>query len=204
MAETKQGTVVQKIALLRNAVNYLQKKKHEGAVQYAYTSSSQVLGSIRAEMEKLSLIVTSAVNEAKLTPFVTKNGAPQFITELWMTMTWVDTESGETLAIPWYAQGVDNAEKGPGKALTYAEKYFVLKQLNIPTDKDDPDAFQEANQTTEQKQSLKANLLAELKMTADAERVKAIWSGNPSLKADEEFIEAVRAANVRLNPKPAK
>ncbi|MNP04955.1 ERF superfamily protein [compost metagenome] len=44
---------------------------------------------------------------------------------------------------PWYSQGVDIAgEKGVGKALTYGEKYFILKFFNIPTDKDDPDTFQ--------------------------------------------------------------
>jgi hypothetical protein len=44
----------------------------------------------------------------------------------------------------WYGQGVDIAgEKGVGKAMTYAEKYFMLKFFNIPTDKDDPDSFQD-------------------------------------------------------------
>ena len=37
---------------------------------------------------------------------------------------------------------MDDGEKGVGKALTYAEKYFMLKFFNIPTDKDDPDSFQ--------------------------------------------------------------
>jgi len=198
MAEEKKSNLVQKIAALRDAVDYLQKKKHEGAVQYAYTSSSQVLASIRAEMKKLKLIITSTVTEAKVTPFVTKNGSPQFLTELSMTMCWVDTESGEELALPWYAQGVDNAEKGPGKAMTYAEKYFVLKQLNIPTDKDDPDAHQQAYQTEEEKVSLKADLISELGMTTDVERVKTIWASNPALKQDAEFIDAVKKANTRI------
>ena len=58
-----------------------------------------------------------------------------------MEMEWVDTESGETLSVPWYAQGVDLAgEKGVGKALTYAEKYFLLKFFHVPTKKDDPDS----------------------------------------------------------------
>jgi hypothetical protein len=62
-----------------------------------------------------------------------------------MTMTWVNADKpDEVIECPWYGQGVDIAgEKGVGKALTYAEKYFILKQFNIATDKDDPDAFQE-------------------------------------------------------------
>ena len=55
-------------------------------------------------------------------------------------MTWHDVESGERMEVPWYAQGVDLAgEKGVGKALTYAEKYFLLKFFHVPTKKDDPD-----------------------------------------------------------------
>jgi len=204
MAEKTSGNLVKKIAQLKEAVAYLQKKKHEGAVQYAYTSSSQVLGSIRAEMQKLGLIITTSVTQAVVTPFTTKNGAPQFLTELWMTMTWVDTESGEELALPWYAQGVDNAEKGPGKAMTYGEKYFVLKQLNIATDKDDPDAYQQTYQSDEEKSSLKSDLITELGMTVDFNRVKEIWSKNPSLKDDQEFKDAVAKANQRLNAQPSK
>jgi hypothetical protein len=36
--------------------------------------------------------------------------------------------------------------------MTYAEKYFILKQLNIATDKDDPDAY-EAKQERKKDQS---------------------------------------------------
>jgi len=159
------------------------------------------LSSVREEMKKLGLIITSQVDKAEVTPFVTKNGAPQFLTQMWFTMTWVDTDTGESLALPWYAQGVDNAEKGPGKSMTYGEKYFILKQLNIPTDRDDPDAHQSNYATEEQKQSLKQQLIAELGMTTDMNRVKEIWTGNAHLKTDEEFKDAVAGANRRLTPK---
>ena len=70
----------------------------------------------------------------------TKSGTTRYMTELWQTMVWRDVDSGEELAVPWYAQGVDLAgEKGVGKAFTYAEKYFFLKFFHVPTKKDDPD-----------------------------------------------------------------
>lgn len=46
--------------------------------------------------------------------------------------------------------------------------------------------------------SLKADLIAELGMTASMDRVKAIWAGNPALKQDAEFADAVKKANHRL------
>jgi hypothetical protein len=60
------------------------------------------------------------------------------------------------------------------------------------------------NQEKEGAASLKEDLIAELGMTTDLERVKAIWTGNPSLKTDPEYADAVKKANNRLNPQPAK
>lgn len=80
-----------------------------------------------------------------------------YFTELEIDFTWVNAEKPEeTITCHWYGQGVDTAgEKGVGKALTYAEKYFMLKFFNIPTDKDDPDSFQEKQDKTEPAKAIK-------------------------------------------------
>lgn len=49
--------------------------------------------------------------------------------------------------------------------------------------------------------TLKAELVSELAITTDLERVKTIWSSNPELKTDVGFKEAVKKANNRLAPK---
>ena len=65
------------------------------------------------------------------------------MTVIKMRFTWINAENPEEQIVTlWEGQGVDNGEKGIGKAATYAEKYFILKTFNIPTDKDDPDAYQ--------------------------------------------------------------
>lgn len=38
-----------------------------------------------------------------------------------------------------YGDGVDVGDKAPGKAMTYADKYALLKAYKIPTTNDDPD-----------------------------------------------------------------
>jgi hypothetical protein len=66
--------------------------------------------------------------------------------------------------MPFYAQGVDIAgEKGVGKALTYGEKYFLLKTFNIATDKDDPDAFQEKAESYRKPDPITTKEFGELK-----------------------------------------
>ncbi|MGF6951912.1 hypothetical protein QF028_004417 [Neobacillus sp. B4I6] len=144
--------IYQKLVEVRKAVPYL-KKEAEGK-QYKYTGSSQVLASVRAKMDELGLLLIPRITGKEISESqiefkdtsgnVTKRTTTYF-TELIMTMTWVNADKpDETIECPWYGQGVDIAgEKGVGKALTYAEKYFILKQFNIATDKDDPDAFQE-------------------------------------------------------------
>lgn len=146
--------IFEKLVEVRKAVEYLQKEAN--GPQFKYVSSSQVLGSLRTKMNELGLLLIPRVTghfvrESMVEQFGKDDNIHPFkrtttyFTELDMTMTWVNAEKpAETIECPWYGQGVDIAgEKGVGKALTYAEKYFLLKQFNIPTDKDDPDSFQE-------------------------------------------------------------
>jgi hypothetical protein len=134
--------IYQKLIEVRKVVPYL--KKESQGHQYQYTGSSQVLGAVRLKLDELGLLLIPQVLNAKVTSEANSKGQVNYFTELTMNMTWVNAENPEEqINVPWYAQGIDTAgEKGVGKALTYAEKYFLLKQFNIATDKDDPDAFQ--------------------------------------------------------------
>ena len=144
--------IYEKLIEVRKEVPYL--KKENKGTQYNYVSSSQVLANCKAKMDELKLLLIPTVTGHKVSEstveFYDKEGhvnkrTTTYFTELDLSMTWVNAEDPkETISCPWYGQGVDIAgEKGVGKALTYAEKYFMLKFFNIPTDKDDPDAFQQ-------------------------------------------------------------
>jgi hypothetical protein len=144
--------IYQKLIEVRKAVPYLQ-KENQGA-QYNYVSSSQALASLKVKMDDLQILLIPRVTGHKVSESAIESKNEKtgdvfkrtttYFTELDMTMTWVNAEDPkETIECPWYGQGVDIAgEKGVGKALTYSEKYFMLKFFNIPTDKDDPDSFQ--------------------------------------------------------------
>lgn len=148
-----QLNIYQKLIEVRKSVPYLQ--KDTTGPQYQYVGSSQVLASLKAKMDELGLLLIPKVVSHNVTEsvieFIEKYGNSEkpkrtitYFTELDMVMMWVNAEKPEeVIECPWYGQGVDTAgEKGVGKALTYAEKYFMLKFFNIPTDKDDPDSFQ--------------------------------------------------------------
>lgn len=135
--------IYEKLNEIHKAVGYIQ--KGQDGKQYKYVGSSDVLAAVRQHMNEQKLILLPAIENATVKEYETKTGTLQIFTELTMTMTWVNTEKPEEkVELPWYAQGMDLAgEKGVGKALTYGEKYFLLKFFNIATDKDDPDAFQD-------------------------------------------------------------
>jgi len=202
MAETKPTkaglkALTTKLLEVRKSVDYLQKSA--SGSQFKYTSSSQVLSAVREKMNELGLVLVASIVNTQLHSTLNKKDVMVHFTELWMTMTWVDTDTGETIEIPWYGQGVDLAgEKGVGKALTYAEKYFILKQFNIPTDKDDPDAFQEKNAVPVAVEEVIKQALKELEGAKTKEEVTALWNKYPKLKKEQEFIDAVKEAGTKF------
>jgi len=133
----------QKLLNVRRSVPFL--SKDESGPQYSYLSAAAVLAGLRAAMDEQGLLLIPRVIGKELREYSSDKGTQVFFTELKMHFTWVNVDKPtEMIKCPWYTQGIDYAsERGVGKALTYAEKYFLLKFFNIPTEKsDDPDASQ--------------------------------------------------------------
>lgn len=167
--------IYQKLLEVRKAIPYLQKESQ--GHQYQYVGSSQVLAAVRQKLDELGLYLETRVKSHNVREetveskdkYDNQKKTTTYFTELDIEYTWVNVEKpDEKITIPFYGQGVDKAgEKGVGKALTYAEKYFMLKQFNIATDQDDPDRFQEKSEsyrapepiTSEQAESIKTKAL---------------------------------------------
>ncbi len=133
--------IYEKLIEVRKSVPYL--KKDAKGYEFQYVSSSQVLGVLKDKMDKYGLLLIPQVVAKSVSDHTTKKGGHNYFTEMEMTYIWINAEKPEeVIECPWYGQGLDAGEKGVGKAYTYAEKYFMLKFFNIPTDKDDPDIFQ--------------------------------------------------------------
>ncbi|WP_051302488.1 ERF family protein [Salibacterium aidingense] len=163
MSNEKQiENIFQKLLRVRKAIPYIQKQAQGD--QYQYATSSQVLALVREQLDEVGLILLTN-NTGKEVNFLNNNA---ILTELHMEYVWVNADNPEeTVTVPFYAQGMDyGTEKGVGKALTYGEKNFLLKQFNIPTDELDPDAFQSQTSTPTYISSNQAkelnNMVAEL------------------------------------------
>lgn len=139
-------SLFQKLVEIQKSVRALGKNENagSGASAYRYVSGSKVLDVIRPKMDDLGVLLVQQVDsiENQRIDYKTKQGEKsELLSNVMMTFTWIDAESGEKLAVPFGANGMNNWDKGLGSALTYAERYFLLKFFHIATDEDDVDAL---------------------------------------------------------------
>lgn len=126
---------------------------------YSYVSGSQVLHRIRSKMIEHNLLLVPSTSEEnykqiEVTRFNKKANreitVTEFVVEMKLKYTWINADKPEEkMEVPFYSVGQqDDVSKAHGTALTYAERYFLMKFFNIPTDEDDADAKQKREQYT--------------------------------------------------------
>lgn len=165
------ATLYKKLLALQQAVVGLTKDKKGNS--YDYVSGDKILGIVRPQMDKLGLLLTVDVLRAEYArqDYQTKNGAKsEMFCTLELKFTWIDTDSGETLSNQWASSGMNGFDKSLGSALTYGERYFLLKFLHIATDKDDVDAPKSA----EEEMNL-AQIIAQINGFTTQEQMNWAW-----------------------------
>ena len=114
-----------------------------GGFGYKYVSGSKVLEAIKPLMVANGLLLKQEIVrvEVQRVDYKTSKGIEksEHLFNVWQKFTWVDVDTGEMDVNEFFASGMNDWEKGLGSALTYAERYFLLKYFHIPTDEDDID-----------------------------------------------------------------
>lgn len=176
--------IYKKLLDIQTRIEGLTKDANGNAGQYV--SGNKILGFIRPMMNKAGLLLTMDVDEANYQPFETqtKNGIKKdMFCDLKLTFTWIDTTDNEQLKVKWAGTGANGADKSIGSALTYAERYFLLKQFHIPTDKDDVDAIKSPEQEMNDQQAIDyINRLASVdELNAAWNQYEPFWKGNKDI-----------------------
>lgn len=220
--ETKTPNIYQKLLTIQKKVMGL--SKDAKSFGYGYVTGAKALEHIKPLMNELGLIlkqeVTGFTNERQ--DYATKNGSKsEILTKVDMKFTWIDTETGEKDENLWGANGQNDWEKGFGSALTYGERYFLLKYFHIATDEDDidnpdrvksapvptPQPVQIKEPTTEEKTSmlqgrtnpeLPDGLAYKIINAKTQEELKVIWEDNKDLQTVKKFADAVTAKKKEL------
>lgn len=157
----------------------------------AYVSGNKILGPVRKMMDENGLLLIPEVEQATFErmDYATKQGQKtEMFCHLVIKFTWVDVNSGETLVNKWASSGMNQFDKGYGSALTYGERYYLLKLFHIPTDKDDVDAPR-----TPEEEATVQTAIANLKAAQDVNTLQrwfAYYQGNfPKIAKDKEFLK---------------
>lgn len=164
-----------------------------GAAKYNYVSGAKLLGVIRPLMDKLGLILTQEVVDIKNEPitYMTRNGEKtEMFTTAHIRFTWVDTDDGSQVVNEFFANGMNAWDKGLGSALTYAERYYLMKTFHIATDEDDVDALvkdeaikPQPSQAVQARRAAAGRAKAEYKPVADEvywKIIEAFANGRPT------------------------
>ena len=166
-----------------------------GAARYNYVSGAKLLGVIRPLMDKLGLILTQEVVDIKNEPitYMTRNGEKtEMFTTVHIRFTWVDTDDGSQVVNDFFANGMNAWDKGLGSALTYAERYYLMKTFHIATDEDDVDALvKEEAINSQPSQAVQARRVAAKRPAPKAEVAPAEQPYTPM--ADKDYWKIVKA-----------
>lgn len=147
--------------------------KDKKAFNYSYTTGEKIIKEIKPLMNSLGLLLIPNVIETDVIrqdyTLYDKDLKPKSIKSentfvLKMVFTWIDIESGDKLDVPFSAAGQNDWDKGLGGALTYGERYFLLKFFHISTDSDDID-----------NPAIKREIEARLAVAKDNEELMELW-----------------------------
>lgn len=164
-----------------------------GAARYNYVSGAKLLGVIRPLMDKLGLILTQEVVDIKNEPitYMTRNGEKtEMFTTAHIRFTWVDTDDGSQVVNDFFANGMNAWDKGLGSALTYAERYYLMKTFHIATDEDDIDALvKDEAIRTQPSQAVQARRAASKRTAVPADEAPVKYTP----MSDEDYWKIIKA-----------
>lgn len=218
--DNKQGgsmNIYQRVNAVRKAIGYVQKDKDVGFGKSSYRAVTHdaVTGMVRAALIEHGVVIVSSVlsavfHPAELITSLDDSGkdrsahAKQRMYEATYQIEFVNIDDpADRIVTQQNAHALDNGDKAPGKALSYATKYAILKLFNIETGEDDESRYQreEFDATPYLQQIESCDSLPALQAAfTDAYNVARQAADKVAMKA---LISAKDQAKTRLQAVPA-
>ena len=107
--------------------------------KYKYATASDVLEKVNAALTKHGIASVVTPSLLSIQEITTAKGNTERLATVEVTVTLIDSESGETLTLKGLGSGQDLSDKSVAKSQTMALKYCYLNSLAIATS-DDPEA----------------------------------------------------------------
>lgn len=131
----------QRINQVRTKVDYAQKLKNVDG-KYNVVTHDQITAIVRQHMIDSGIVCYPELVASASLP--KEEGSKQFRYEATYAFHFVNADDpADRITVTIQAHAMDNADKAPGKALSYAKKYAVLKVFEIETGEDEESRFKE-------------------------------------------------------------
>ena len=186
--------LLQRINEVRKAVAYIKKDKSvsTGSGSYKAVTHDQVTAMVREHMTEQGIVSWPHLVESQSMPYEVNADmvrAKQFRYEATYDFTFANVEDPkDCIVIRIQAHAMDNADKAPGKALSYAMKYALLKLFSLETGEDDESRYNP--------EGLDDDDLAE--------HMKAISEAGDELTLKKAFAVAFKAAGAAKDKQASK
>lgn len=134
--------LLMRINEVRKAIAYIQKDKSvsTGGGSYKAVTHDAVTALVREHMVEHGIVSWPSLVESNAQP--KEEGAKQFRYEATYDFTFCNVEDrSDSLTIRIQAHAMDNADKAPGKALSYAKKYALLKLFELETGEEEESRY---------------------------------------------------------------
>ena len=145
----KPKNLLQRINDIRSAVAYVQKDKEvsTGRGSYKAVTHDMVTAILRKHMIEHGVVCIPTLVESSTVQLPAAEGkTPQIRYEATYDFTFANVDVPEdTIHVRIQAHAMDNADKAPGKAISYAKKYAVLKLFELETGEDEESRVQDVD-----------------------------------------------------------
>ena len=133
--------IATKLSAIMGALGNIEKKGFNSNQKYKFVRESDVVDALAPMLAEKSLYLHQTVESCAMEPlYKTSSGSMMFLTTVHVAFQWYDGETGEMMPpATFVGTGADTGDKGVYKAMTGAEKYFLMKTFLISTG-DDPEA----------------------------------------------------------------
>ena len=163
-----------KIQKVADAIKGIEKDMKVGSGNYSYKAVSDTAVTLKVkEAEKENGIISVPIKQDLISSDILRTNkkvknsseiieAIQYVDVIKMTLRIFDLETDKYLDIESFGRGLDNGDKGFGKASTYARKYALLNAYKIATG-EDPDSEASKKETAITKDEKKIQVIDYLK-----------------------------------------
>ena len=132
----------QRINQVRTKVDYAQKLKNVDG-KYNVVTHDQITALVRQHMIDAGIVCYPELIASASLP--KEEGSKQFRYEATYAFHFVNIDDpSDRITVTIQSHAMDNSDKAPGKAISYAKKYAVLKVFEIETGEDEESRFKDA------------------------------------------------------------